>query len=480
MPKVICFLMVLLPLLLWGQTERIVVQSDKEVAYPGDTVWFSVNVLSYMRRASSNVHVQLYSEKGRKIQDHLFRCIAGIAPGQIRVPDSTGHYWMRFYTLGSPHCTLPLTVRGRGPAYTVVHPPDDTAIMTLWGGLMSMGRDTGGYFVEKVRPEVQYYSLAVSDTSQPFHFRHAEEQEALGYRCDTNLLSYQWKVQSTKDLTGRQLAAIVEQGHQRAMLLLPVDSTHTVRLDSLNFVDSTVYITYQLNHGEKEEVRLCPLEDDRPFAVPTGCLTDSIKQAYINIAGMKGIKAMDTAYVRVAWQRRNDGIHNRIFIENPYLKKFKGMFVSGYDFDKEPPWKWDQTIGDYLTTHRMHTMGGIHWVIDDREATPREVWHLDLKTIRYIDFEDGFMDGKEGYFAYGIIILRHGEDARNLPGHMNYVRPRGYTRMVRWTTADRGTILWVPFTTAQKTYLAQAIPFKVTLLVFANGHPMVIETTIDR
>lgn len=481
MKRVLTAIAILASLYALGQSESITVFRDKEVAYRGDTLWLCAYIFGDGATTSSNLHVELMAENKEKLQDYIFRCKDGFSGGQIPCPDLPGNYWISVYTLSSQCNVFSLTVRPKGSDYIRKRPAPDTSCPDLMGGLLRIGHDSGGYFIQRANALLQFYSAVVSDTNQPFHFRNSYTFPGGAYLADTNNLSFEWKAKGKESLSGRDLVMVYEQGKQQQFLNFTIDSTQSVRLSNLSFFDSGAYIHYQLNHIA-DPIELLPVTVSRSFKLPDSCIIDTVKEKYVELSGEKSAKTLDTVQVHASWQNRNKWLHKKYISGNPWNIALEMGYTNwNYDLDKDTVSKWvRQTVGGYLWD-QMKPHPAVHYVIGfvDGVRTPWEyAMNVDISLVKYIEFVEGVYDGQLEC-VYCTIWTRKGEDARKIPGGMKELRLRGYTEMMKWTTSDRYTKNWIPFSAAQKTYITPKAPFNIEILAFVKGRPYYLGMTIE-
>lgn len=466
--------------------EQIVVLTDKVVAYPGDTLWFSASVLSGPYPASSTLHVELL-EKDTLITAK-FRCRHGLSIGQLRCPDTPGNYWVRFYTLNSEGKVLALTVRPRGPEYIRYHFPADSTLQLLFGGLLLVSHDSVGYFIKKIHPDLQYYTAVISDTGQPAHLSKFKTVPQGPYRADTNLLSFRYSILSKRRVTGENLNIVYQQDDSLHKDLYPViDSTETMTLKNIEFDGGKAYFSYQLNQGHRDDVTLLQEEDRPPFVEPTGYISDSIKQKYIYLKGYAQAKVLDTVSVHPNYQHRFDRL------EEKYIKGtgFEGVAHYKYSLMDSTVRDTTEDVMTYLhdqqpfifpvdiLTGKMRFKQRMKWYVDGQESLYEYVRGIPANRIAYFKCLEDQTDGEMGYYSKMTVWLRKGEDARNIPTQMKYINLRGYTPVKPWTTPDRSTFKWIPYSAGEKIYLGVKPPFQVEILAFYKGYPWYMTMQID-
>lgn len=474
--------LLILPAYVTGQPEKLIVLTDKEVAYRGDTVWFFTYVMNEGKAVCNNLYVQVYSEQKVMMEEHIFQCVEGLATGQLVCPGLPGNYWIRMYTLSSNQVDLPLTVRPAGDGYLIKRPPPDSLTPAIPGGLLKIGRDDGGYFIEKLRPMVQYFSAVVSDTGQPLHLRDIRETRPDYYEVDTNALRFKFEVKGSGSLAGSKVNLIYEQNNQRDYYQVGLDSTQSLELENLAFFDSAGTLNFQLN-SSKDPITLVPQQHPRQFQLPENCIVDTVQAPYVNLEGIAGVRALDTVTVHAAWQARHRRLHNMYINSDPRMIKFQmGNSTFSYDLDEEPAPKWlRQRVGSYLEDWQQPviTVHPVVFFVDGQEVPWEYAMNVDIGEVRYIELREGVYQGMNEC-TYLTIWLRRGEDARKIKGSLDYIRLRGYTHVLRWTTPDRYTKNWIPFTDAKKTYIASRSPFNLELVVFVNGQPYYLSAAVDQ
>jgi hypothetical protein len=86
----------------YSQEERVYLQLDKYACSAGDTVWFKGVVVSGNQpsRISTNLYVELYSERGNLLDREDFAVVRGASIGQMKIPDAvlSGTYFLRAFT----------------------------------------------------------------------------------------------------------------------------------------------------------------------------------------------------------------------------------------------------------------------------------------------------------------------------------------------------------------------------------------------
>jgi len=482
--------MVISPLLCAAQGETLIVNHDKTVAYAGDTVWFSATILG-AATPSSNLHVQLLSDSGgEELQHKIFACDSGLCIAQIPAPKAKGIYWIRLYTQNSKSVLFPLTVRGKAPDYQIKEPAPDTTFQSLIGGVIRFAQDSGGYYMQRMHSALQYYSVAVMDSAQPGHFLDFAFVDADHYEQDTNLLSYKWKVTRKKDAYGNEVNLTVERGGMTKIETMEVDAEQIVTLKGMSFFDPPKSVSYQLNHGEKRDILLEPIRSSRPFTAPA-CEIDSFREPYVVLSGIDGAKVLDTARTSLREDQKQQVLRNRYLL--PVIRDrflLQGLLSHVFfDMDAHPPTEDEATLIEYYRHQYQRIMlrGPIKWYVDGELQSWSTAKDIDPRAVRYVEFREGVVDDfpemgitRPLSLTYGLIIMRHGNEAWQSPDAMSHVRLQGYTRPVRWTTPDRSTRKWVPFTTANKLYLAEKAPFKVRIVAIVAGHPYYWEQIVEK
>src|SRR5882757_7913281 len=86
----------------YGQNERVYLHLDKYACRTGDTLWFSGYIFKgeYPTGVSTNLYVELFTEKGVLLTRDVFPIIRGQSIGQLKIPDSltSDNYFLRAFT----------------------------------------------------------------------------------------------------------------------------------------------------------------------------------------------------------------------------------------------------------------------------------------------------------------------------------------------------------------------------------------------
>jgi len=463
--------------------EAIIVMRDKSVVFPGDTLWFTACLLGPPGAISSTLSVEIYERaSGALIDSSKWFVDSGISVGQIKCP-AQGDYLVRMYTANSVSERFSLTVRGKKAEYLIYHLPEDTTLPILPGGLVGLGVDSGGYYIQKQYPTLQYYCAVVSDTTQPLFLKQSEWLPYDNCRIDTNYLSYDFHVKTNFRYEKQVLNLVYTQnGKSRKDIYPTLDSSNAMRLDHVAFYGDKSSLHYELNRGRPGDIVLDAINNRRPLGPFPSFIVDTVKQPWINLPGFAGVKAMDTAYVAPDWRTNK-------------LAKLEGMYINdslkfGSDarFRFSPMrdfrdtsegileylgWKNSGIFSLDLVTGQMvyknHTP--YKWYVDERESDWYEVNHIPAYQIALFRAIDDQPEGM-GDISRLCIYLRKGDDAKGIwPTNLKELPLEGYQIPVKWSAPDRSTLKWIPFATNEKIYLGTTPPFRVQIIAFWQNIP---------
>jgi hypothetical protein len=472
-------------------TEQIFVARDKSVVFPGDTLWFSTLVFAPPGAASSTLHVEIYEKNSNTLIDSSKWLLEkGYTRGQLKCP-AKGDYWVRMYTSMSDEEYFSLTVRDRAPEYVVYHLGDDTSLPGLVGGLLALESDSIGYYVRKRHSSLQLYSAVVSDTVQPSFLSQTAWRPYNRCMLDTNFLRYDFQVVAKRACQGQLLNVIYTQnGKSRKELFQQIDTTRVIRLDHVAFYGGKSGLDYQLNRGQQEDVTLEPISWRRPWIDVPFCIADTIKQFWVNLPAFAGGKSLDTAVVKPGSRQNLLIAVERRYIEDSLkfgssarfhyspMRDFRDSLEGIFDYLNWVQPNAFSTDGTYLD-YKHHTPYKLY--IDEQESDWNRVCHIPAYQIALFRAID---DQPEGMTTISrlCVYLRKGDDAARVsPTHLKKLPLEGYSIPKKWTTPDRSTLKWIPFTnTDDKIYLGTKPPFRIQIIAIWRSIPCFMSWLVER
>jgi hypothetical protein len=481
----IIVILALLPKETLAQREEALVRWNNLAPFPGAEVRFIAGITG-IGRPSTSLFMQLYADSGgRPISVWRWRVDDGSAAGKFAAPDKAGFYWVRAYTSGSDTVVFSLRVRPRNPTYTIRRLPDTMAAKFLKHQMVWLSHDVGGYYLLRIDPRVSYFSAAVRDTgSYTVPQSWAIQRASAGYNRDTGYLTKRFKAISTRPL-----------GREEEIYSIPGDDAFlrpdTKRLDTaaqLTFsglrLEDSSHIFYMLNHSE-EEIVLTEIseKDSIPlFSVPTGYFVDTINRDPTPLPGEKGAKVLDTVYKSAPFGLENIHLHNIYVKGNIYIEA--GIdWHQNYDLRKIPPSPWTGNIYDYISRDvHPHFDAALDWFLDGNWIPPYTAMHIDLNTIRYVEFRTG--PGVWGYWHpdqpanYGLLFRKTGDDALDVKSAFKHLAIKGYDPAPSINIVQLDGATFVPKIAPVKYYLGRTPPFRLSVLAMIDGQLYGREETI--
>lgn len=295
---------------MYYQMEHVYIHCDKYSCLAGDTIWFKGYIFAgaFPSTLSTNLYVDLFSDKGQSIQKNEFPILGSQAIGQLSMPDSlpSGSYWIRAYTKYQTNFDLPnffmIPIRvfhdqdSKNVKYSTREKQqivENSAIVDLHVDTLDSGPLGYNSWVVNLKDSVLYHcSVSVTDadktTEPPIWLKRPDIINSSDYiprfmKMDTNFL--EWRGTASKAYSKKLIRKdnlmilLVKDSTILRQMVIPVDSVGQFKLSHLFFFDRAA-LQFQLNQqddyadGPAKNVKLVLDEFSSPaFQIPNGWVT---------------------------------------------------------------------------------------------------------------------------------------------------------------------------------------------------------------
>ncbi len=348
---------------------------------------------------------------------------------------------------------------------------------------VELKKDKDGYVLEIKDGAGWNYSLDVVRDTTPSdpsdNILNCLAPPGVRRATDTSFLTYHATVSDGSARHSRvkngALAVLFQNDTVKDTRLIPIDADGKISLSGLYFFDTT-YMHYRLNEkaagGKASDIQLALDAPTYPaFVAPYSTnyeLDTLISGVAADFPNFDTVNYMTPAIVTPRWADRNKGLDTRYTtgrFSNPARFSFDLIHADlKYDFD----------VMDYLKKQLPGYCGGTF------NDTPKYIgkpvvfylneqlmnWRAmptNLQGMAYVKvFEDFIEDDRYTRMVSEIpldssmkcdhtpkamvcVYTRKDEDFKYLHGQMNTFEVKGFDRPHKWNTADRTTLLWVPY-----------------------------------
>lgn len=475
--------------------ENLYLHIDKQMCYPGDTLWMRAYLTSdTTTRFSTSFYVELYNEKNTLLQRSVFPVVNDMGFGQLVLPLQTGYYWVRGYTLNaSSMAVVPVTVSNACSTSMLRKLKYPRNTNNSGGITISKNGDT--YIIHNSRKGS--YSLSITDTVGSGKAMMVSFQMLSSYtRCgDTSWLTYHARLKDNSSKVSELVMYFQQDSVITHPRLLPVDTLGNIRFPSMYFFD-TGYIHYRLKTsrtGGRRNV-LMLVSDVYPTFVPpspASYYTDTVK-CNLTLLGVAGFttpsstaKQLKTVEIKSRWHDRHLAL-DRQYVVSPDFQPTEQftfdlrnpvnpggiLYVLDYLQHELPPgWAARSMYWD-----KQECAKGVYYYVDEKEVSGDIVAHMLLKDFAYVKVYQDLHPPCPAICLY----TRKGNDLKALPSDMSVLPVKGYDKPLKWTTPDRVTWLWEPYVTAKEYRIA--IPAKTFRIVVlgstVDGEAIFFEKTV--
>jgi hypothetical protein len=415
--------------------------------------------------------------------------------GQLQLPEASGFYWLRGYTLGSKaEAIVPITVKSYRRSWVVrkyrspTSPPDNHIVSV---------QQKGDFYTIHLNDTLGFnYSIAIvkdENFAQAGLFSFPMKWEPI---ADTSFVAIQAKVMTKNGETlanqSRSLVAVFQQDTVvNSPLLLAVNPAGYVFVHNLYFFGDAI-IRYQLNNdgkNAKEPVQLVPVGHQWPVfnKPPSSFYYEDTLQKDERLDSSDGTfrKAgyLQAVTVKSRWIDRHRGLNKKYIISPEFLP----IEHFTYDLRDSALLMQARTVQDFV--YRVLPQGwprssslwdacdyGVQYYVDERLTPASFVFNQPLKQFAYAKvFQDLHPPCPCVCFW-----TRKGNDLEALPGQTKILKIHGFDKPLTWTTPDNTTYVWNPFVNQNDFAFSVSSPsFKVIIVgSTSTGQPFTFEKVV--
>lgn len=159
----------LLSISVQAQKESIFLHTDKKICNRADTIWFRAFISTdSATRPGSNFYLELYNQDTVMIDRKVFPVVHHGSSGQIEMPATAGHYWLRGYTLHATNeAIIPISVLSTNGPYTIVKQLSSALKNEQNDSIVSLTKDGTGYNIHVNSTQKFSYSVSITNISDP-------------------------------------------------------------------------------------------------------------------------------------------------------------------------------------------------------------------------------------------------------------------------------------------------------------------------
>lgn len=479
-----------------AQQESIFVHTDKKICHEADTIWFRAFLLTdSTTRPSSNFYLELYSQDTVMMDRKVFPVVNHDSFGQIEMPATPGHYWLRGYTLNAKsEAVIAINVLPNDGPYSIVKQAPPTAKNERNDNIVSVTKEGEGYNIQVKSTQKFSYSVSVTDVSDPGTATiptypmppFPRRWDTSGLVFHANLNKANAKVNNLDIVMYLQTDTIKSSNTQLSI------NDGAVTFQDLYFFDNG-YIHYQFskngkliesNHHLNLVVDTFPVFTASPLS---GFKTETLDvkhrpspnvQSEEEMLSKRLSKTLKTVEVKSKWKDRHLALNKKYVMSD----EFKA--IEHYTFDLRTPMNPGGTyfVLDYLNRElppnwQSNTLSGcrqgIQCYVDEQLMSIEIVAKMPLHDFAYAKIYQDLHPPCPSICLY----RRKGEDLNMAGTTDNVLAIRGYSKPVTWTQRDAITWLWNPRITSQNYHFSRPPKaFKISIIGnAADGSPIVYQ-----